>query len=102
MLEKSCYRESLLEGLYRRHFVQTDEQLLGLTWNGALEFAVRSKKQVRIALKSILATFAKNEVELTIQHDGTSIVIKTKSADLDQVYALVEKTISAVNTLQED
>ncbi len=90
-LEICCFRDQLLQGSYSRRFEETAGAPLGMSWNGALQFVLQSRDQIKALCKAILTAFAGTEVELRVEFEKKVISIRTRNADLAEIEPLLEK-----------
>lgn len=99
-LEKVCFLDPALEGAYRRHFVKTAREPLGLSWTGILEFSLKAKDQIGAFCKAILTAFAGSSVKVRIRSGDKQLQVEARNAKLPEVRRIVEALCESVEKMQ--
>ena len=84
-LEKCCFREPLLEGAYRRIYVESPGQPLGLSWSGTLEVILRVGQQCTALRDAILAACGRTKVRLKVVKNSLTAEIEVENVDLKKL-----------------
>jgi hypothetical protein len=97
LLEKCCYKELSLEGAYRRQYVESEDQPLGLSWVGVMEFLIKAKKQFSALSNAIRTAFQGKRVKITLEYGTSSGTLETLNIDdlseLDTVFTQMAKAL---------